>query len=152
MIDFVSVGKKITYNRKKMNITQDDLAEKLFVSRQLVSKWENGTGAPTIDCLLNLSKLFHISIEELLCLDDDIVLDEDNIFTGHERMYVIKSIINQKVKVDIPNVLYQMSPVERMMILKAFKEGKLVINLNELLPKLTPSEIHYIRKGEKQWY
>ena len=44
MIDFVKVGMKITKYRKEQNLTQDDLAEALFVSRQLVSKWENGTG------------------------------------------------------------------------------------------------------------
>ena len=40
MIDFVKVGSKITKCREELNLTQKDVAEKLFVSRQLVSKWE----------------------------------------------------------------------------------------------------------------
>ena len=43
MIDFVKVGSKITKCREELNLTQKDVAEKLFVSRQLVSKWENGS-------------------------------------------------------------------------------------------------------------
>lgn len=146
MIDFVNVGKKITTYRKEMKLTQDELAERLFVSRQLVSKWENGTGAPTIEFMLALAKLFHITIEELLCIDEEIVIDKDNIFAGHERMFIIKSIISKALIVDIPSVMYQMSSIERMMILKAIKENKIEVDLDELLPKLTPSEKQYFRK------
>ena len=66
MIDFVKVGEKIINCRKKQNLTQEDIAEKLFVSRQLVSKWENGTGVPSIDVLIELSKLFKISISSFM--------------------------------------------------------------------------------------
>ena len=70
MIDLVSVGKKIMFYRKKLNLTQDELASKLFVTRQNISKWENGSGIPSIDSILVLSKIFNITIENLLCLDD----------------------------------------------------------------------------------
>ena len=65
MIDFVKVGKKITLNRKKLNLTQDDLAEMLLVTRQLVSKWENGVGVPSTDDLISMAKIFKISIDDL---------------------------------------------------------------------------------------
>ncbi len=42
MINFKQVGKKLTAYRKKYGWTQDQIAEKLFVTRQLISKWENG--------------------------------------------------------------------------------------------------------------
>jgi len=49
LIDFIAVGKKITHYRKQLRMTQDDLADKLSITRQLVSKWELGLGFPTID-------------------------------------------------------------------------------------------------------
>lgn len=70
MIDFHQVGLKLTEYRKKKGWTQDVVAEKLFVTRQLVSRWENGQGAPSIDSLFELCKLYDTTFEDILCLDD----------------------------------------------------------------------------------
>ena len=150
MIDFVKVGKKITLNRKKLNLTQDDLAEMLLVTRQLVSKWENGIGVPSTDDLITMSKIFKISIDDLLCLDEEVDVDENDIFRGQNRLFIIESIINNKLKVNIPNIFYQLSPLERMMVLKAISEKKITTNLLELYSKLTPTEQKYLRKGEQK--
>lgn len=146
MIDFVKVGNVIMTKRRQLNMTQDDLANHLFVTRQLVSKWENGTGVPSIDVLIELSKLFKIPVEELLCLNEEFIVNEENIFSGHNRMFVIEKIINNNIKVDLPSVFYQFSNTERMIVLRAIKDGRLKINIKELYPKLTPEEQLYIRK------
>lgn len=146
MIDFVKVGMKITKYRKQNKLTQDDIASKLYVSRQLVSKWENGTGIPSIDVLIELSKLFHITFEELLCLNEENTIDKENIFAGKDRMYVVSCVINGDIKVNLADVFYQFSNYERMIVLKAIKEEKLIVNLNELYPKLTINEQVYLRK------
>ena len=52
--------------RQKHNLTQDDLAEKLFVTRQAVSRWENGETTPNPETLKQLSRLFDVSINTLL--------------------------------------------------------------------------------------
>ena len=52
--------------RKKNDLTQDELAEKLFVTRQAVSRWESGETTPNIETLKALSKLFDVSINTLL--------------------------------------------------------------------------------------
>lgn len=52
--------------RKKNNFTQDELAEKAFVTRQAVSKWESGDSVPNTETLKILSKLFDVSINTLL--------------------------------------------------------------------------------------
>ncbi len=52
--------------RKMNNLSQDELAEKLGVSRQSVSFWENGQTQPTIDNIVALSKIFHVSTDVLL--------------------------------------------------------------------------------------
>lgn len=52
--------------RKKNNFTQDELAEKAFVTRQAVSKWESGDSVPNTETLKILSNLFDVSINTLL--------------------------------------------------------------------------------------
>lgn len=52
--------------RKQHHMTQDDLAKKLNVSRQTISKWESHKTEPDIDTLSELSKIFHVSIDELI--------------------------------------------------------------------------------------
>ncbi len=71
MINFKQVGKKLTAYRKKFGLTQDQIAEKLFVTRQLISKWENGVGVPSIDCLLELCRIYQTTFEDILCLEDE---------------------------------------------------------------------------------
>ena len=70
MIDFRKVGRKISSYRKRKNLSQDELAERMYVSRQLVSKWENGTGIPKIDHIIDLCEILDVNFEELLCLND----------------------------------------------------------------------------------
>ena len=52
--------------RKQKGLSQDDLAEKVFVTRLAVSRWENGETTPNIDTLKLLSKLYDVSINTLL--------------------------------------------------------------------------------------
>lgn len=52
--------------RVKNNMTQDELAEKLFVTRQAISRWENGETVPNTDTLKLLSEVFNVSIDALL--------------------------------------------------------------------------------------
>lgn len=67
---------KLQQLRKQHNFTQEQLAERLFVSRTAVSKWESGRGYPNLESLKHLSKLFGISIEELLSNDELLELAE----------------------------------------------------------------------------
>lgn len=52
--------------RKSHNYTQEELAKKLDISRQAVSKWETGTTLPDVEVLLKISKLYGITINEIL--------------------------------------------------------------------------------------
>ena len=56
----------ITELRKKAGLSQEDLARKVFVTRQAVSRWENGETVPNTDTLKLLSKVFDVSINTLL--------------------------------------------------------------------------------------
>jgi len=59
-------SEKLQQIRKENGLTQEQLAEKIFVSRTAVSKWESGRGYPSLDYLKSISKLFSISIDDLL--------------------------------------------------------------------------------------
>ena len=61
---------KLQHLRRQHDLTQEQLAEKLFVSRTAVSKWESGRGYPNLDSLKSLSKLFEISLDDLLSGDE----------------------------------------------------------------------------------
>lgn len=61
-----SLGEALKAHRTRCGMTQEFVAEALGVSRQAVSKWENGTSDPTTSNLFALAKLFGISVEELL--------------------------------------------------------------------------------------
>jgi len=61
-----TLGKRIAYHRKRMSLTQDQLAEKLGVTAQAVSKWENDQSCPDISVLPQLADIFGISVDELL--------------------------------------------------------------------------------------
>jgi len=62
----VTLGEKITVLRNHCKMSQGDLAEKLNVSRQSISKWETNTSVPELDKLIQLSELFHITLDELV--------------------------------------------------------------------------------------
>lgn len=62
----MDISEKILKLRKANNLTQEQLAEQLQVSRQAVSKWESGQAIPESDKLPALSDLFHVTIDYLL--------------------------------------------------------------------------------------
>lgn len=62
----MTIAEKIKQLRKDNNMTQEDLAEKLNVSRQTISKWETNIAIPDADNIVAISKLFNITTDELL--------------------------------------------------------------------------------------
>ena len=56
--------------RRAAGLSQEELAERLNVSRQAVSKWENGAAQPELSKLVELSRLYGVSVDELLSLEE----------------------------------------------------------------------------------
>ena len=71
--------------RKKSNMSQDELAEKLGVSRQSISLWETGQTQPTIDNIIALAKIFNISADTLLGNADGTILSQDKTTENPEK-------------------------------------------------------------------
>ena len=65
-------SEKLKLLRKKNSLTQEELADKLNVSRQAITKWESGDGIPDIDNLKQLSILFNVTIDELVKEDKNV--------------------------------------------------------------------------------
>ena len=72
----MELHEKLQQLRKQSGLTQDELAQKLFVSRTVISKWEAGQGIPSIDSMKEISKFFSVSIDVLLS-DDEIPSPEE---------------------------------------------------------------------------
>ena len=70
-------GEKLQELRKSRTMTQEELAEALFVSRTAISKWESGRGYPSIDSLKEISRYFSVTIDELICADEMISVAEN---------------------------------------------------------------------------
>ncbi|MEG0546959.1 MAG: helix-turn-helix transcriptional regulator [Oscillospiraceae bacterium] len=114
-----TIGKKLFELRKQFGLTQDLVAEKLGVSPQAVSKWENDLACPDIMLLPQIAKLYSITVDELFTADDFNVpadtnnenntkptSDEKNI---NKNDLFLKVLINSKagddIKVTIPFII-----------------------------------------------
>ena len=102
-----TLGKNIAQYRRQMNMTQDTLAEKMGVSPQAVSKWENDQTCPDISLLPALANLFGISVDQLLSNESAPAV---TILPKEESMDISKRILRilvddgdgDKVRVNLP--------------------------------------------------
>lgn len=104
-----TIGKKIATLRKELGLRQEDLAEKLNVTPQAVSKWENDLTCPDISILPELSDILGVSIDELIKgkpKDAEIVTivpeEERKEVNKMTLRLVIVSCNGDKVKINIP--------------------------------------------------
>ena len=67
----LEIANRLVQLRKEHHLSQEELAEKIGISRQAVSKWERAESSPDTDNIILLSKLYHISIDELLRTSDE---------------------------------------------------------------------------------
>lgn len=79
----MTIGEKLTKLRKENNLTQEQFAELLHVSRQSVSKWELNSVFPDTEKLIKISKLFNCSLDYLL--KDEIESIDENVTSESER-------------------------------------------------------------------
>ena len=78
-------NEKLQQLRKRKGMTQEELAEVLYVSRTAVSKWESGRGYPNIDSLKAIATFFHVTIDELLSGDELLTLAQEERQQGERR-------------------------------------------------------------------
>ena len=72
----MELNQKLQKLRTAENLTQEELAEKLYVSRAAISKWESGRGYPSLDSLKAIAKFFHITVDDLIGGEEMVSLAE----------------------------------------------------------------------------
>ena len=72
----MELGKQIKNCRQEANLSQEELAERVYVSRQTISNWENDKSYPDVNSLVLLSEVFHISLDKLIKGDIDRMKEE----------------------------------------------------------------------------
>ena len=69
------LGEVLKEKRVELNLTQEEVGEKLFVTRQTISNWENGKTLPDIDSLIDIATFYDLSLDKVLLKGSDIVED-----------------------------------------------------------------------------
>ena len=83
-------NEKLQELRKNKGLTQEELAEALYVSRTAISKWESGRGYPSIDPLKEIAKYFSVTIDELLSSDEVLTIAEED---NNQKEKHLKSLV-----------------------------------------------------------
>ncbi len=90
----MTIAEKIKESRLKLGLTQQEVSEKLFVTRQTISNWENNRSTPDIDTLIKLSDLYQIDLESLLkpeqLVDEPERMSEEKKPTFRLPLYLLK--------------------------------------------------------------
>lgn len=112
-------NEKLQKLRTDNKMTQEELAEKLYVSRTAISKWESGRGYPSIDSLKTIAKFFHITIDELIGTEEIVTLAEQD-----------KKDSNKKYRILICGILDCI--IVLLFLLPVFRNGESVSSVNLL--------------------
>ena len=123
---------KLQHLRKQNHLTQEQLAEQLYVSRTAVSKWESGRGYPNLESLKMIARLFGVSVDELLSGDALIQLVETENVTNAGKIFAVASGIMDTIAVAflfLPLCGQQTDGTIRAVTLIAYHEVSLLLRL-----------------------
>ena len=127
----MKINEKIMNLRKKAGLSQEELAEKLNVTRQTVSKWELGTINPKMDKISEMSKIFNVTLEELTN-EEEILEEKASSNTDTEKDKTTKDTNVRKWPIILIGVLLialVMVLIYRIIIMGSiFGIGKKIIN------------------------
>lgn len=142
----MKLNEKIYEYRKNKAWSQEELADKLAVSRQTISKWEVGKTIPELDKLIKLSKLFDITVDELVKDDIDIISKN----SSDENQ---KNILNKSIEEDFKSPLIENIKIEvderKVNAIKKLKQILLITILIAVLVIIALSTL-YFQKREMQ--
>ncbi len=115
--------------RKKSGFTQEEVAEKLGVSRQAVAKWENGDTTPDIEFCIQLAELYGTTLDALVCQE---FMDEDPM-NGKHAFGIAR--VNDKGQITLPKKareLFNIKAGDSLLILGEEGRGIAIINLGDM--------------------
>ena len=96
-------NEKLQQLRKQKNLTQEELAQELFVSRTAVSKWESGRGYPSIDSLKAIAKYFGVTVDDLLTGEEVLSIAEDD---GKQKEKHLRTLVFGLLDLSVATLLF----------------------------------------------
>ena len=100
-MDLVKIGAFLKELRKEKNITQEELADKMGVSRRTVSRWETGTNMPDMDILIDISDFYDVDLREILDGErKDIKMDNET----KETVLKVEEVSNEEKAKIVRNI------------------------------------------------
>ncbi len=149
----MTLGEKIKFARKNAGLTQEQMAEKLMISRPAITKWESDKGIPDIDNLKGISKLLDVSLDYLLNDDDSIDL---NVIKEPIDLSVYGKGFKKKIKDKIVREKYPDAEIMTLLPQKMLTKGeKIIDNLLGWLtsaPFGTPDLINSVKLVGNEYY
>ncbi len=107
------LGKKIAELRKLHHYSQESLAEQMNVSRQTISKWETDLSVQDIERIIKLSEIFHVSLNELLQINQEKAINHEEITIIDNDLYI--------QKIDY-HIFYKDKEIKKGLLVNQFKE------------------------------
>lgn len=146
----MTIGERIKALRKANNMTQEKLAESLCVSCQAVSKWECGISIPDISLIAPLTKIFHVTADDLLGINECAVNEKkkkyDNAYQKfrHSKDYGGSYWCAKEATVEFPNDYIYLEWLANTEYRLAFSENKKADACSEYFDELMESSLrHY---------
>lgn len=140
------IAKYLQFLRKSHNYTQEELAQKLDISRQAVSKWETGVTVPDLEVLLKISKIYHITINDILepKIQPQRITDFEQISTISENE--LKEILGQFDRDSLVTALMGASPDANQLCEKLFPD----IDFEKTRNKIGRVRVETVEKMQEQ--
>lgn len=117
----------IKHFRKRCGLTQEQLAEKLSVTRQTLAKWENGEASPTIDDCIRMADIFDITINDLAADMKEEELD----FVAPKGKHIFGLVtVGERGQIVIPKdarEVFSISPGDKLLVLGDEKQGIAIV-------------------------
>ena len=144
----MSLGSSLYYARKKSGLSQENVAEKLGVSRQTISKWETGETLPDVRQAKGLAMLYHITLDELIEYDFEELIDSVSEKAQAKidwskvwsKKYPVLSTYREKVRIkDYAPVLGEM--LTRLQVDYGYDHTDAVLVLKDILARVWKGQI-----------
>ena len=143
------LGENLLNLRKINGFSQEDVAEKIGVSRQAVAKWENGTTSPDIANCVALARLYNVTVDELLTFDSHEI---EGLAVPPKGKYLFGTVtVGEKGQIVIPvkaRRIFHLNPGDDLLILGDIEQGLALVHADSFINKL--DELQSALKGKKE--
>lgn len=126
------IAKNLKYLRKAAGQSQEEVAEKLGVSRQTVAKWESGESAPDLENAMALADMFSVTLDDLVRFEDD-----GKLHIPPKGKHVFGTVsVNERGQIVIPKAareIFGIHPGDRLLLLGDVEQGLALVKTENFL-------------------